>query len=311
MEFRLPLVRRKLLCVLFLVIWMYLFYSVYFGTNDNAYLEKPKTFLLLVLFSAPDNYFRREAIRNSWLRNRGHGDVAHLFGIGVQGLSPNALASLQKENEQYGDLMLLNTVEGYEKLSAKLLESVKYACSEFEYQYLFKGDDDTFVNLKEMMYELSTKRKTRFYWGFFDGRANVKKIGKWAEPSWILCDKYLPHARGGGYVISSDLAHFISTNADYLQKYRSEDVSMGTWLGALDIERLHDPRFDTEYRSRGCNNKYIVTHKVSTNNMMQLQDNLEQLGRLCKTEVRSRLSFNYDWKALPSLCCIRNDSSIP
>ena len=298
-------------CILFLAIWMYLFYSVYFGANDNAEQEKPKAFLLLVLFSAPDNYFRREAIRNSWLKNRGHGGVSHLFSIGVRGLNPNALASLQKENEQYGDLMLLDTMEGYEKLSTKLLESIKYACKEFEFQYLFKGDDDTFVNLKGMLDELSPKRKTRLYWGFFDGRANVKKIGKWAEPSWILCDRYLPHARGGGYVVSSDLANFISTNADYLQRYRSEDISMGTWLGALDIERLHDPRFDTEYRSRGCNNKYIVTHKVSTNNMIQLQDNLEQFGHLCETEVRLRLSFNYNWKSLPSLCCIRNDSSIP
>uniref|UniRef100_A0A914RJR2 Hexosyltransferase n=1 Tax=Parascaris equorum TaxID=6256 RepID=A0A914RJR2_PAREQ len=42
---------------------------------------------------------------------------------------------------------------------------------------------------------------------------------------------------------------------------RSEDVSVGAWLAGLDVRYVHDPRFDTEFRSRGCNNEYIITHK--------------------------------------------------
>ena len=40
------------------------------------------------------------------------------------------------------------------------------------------------------------------YWGFFDGRAPVMKKGKWAEKDYKLCDKYIPYALGGGYVLS-------------------------------------------------------------------------------------------------------------
>lgn len=43
--------------------------------------------------------------------------------------------------------------------------------------------------------------------------------------------------------------------------FRNEDVSVGAWLAGLDVRYVHDPRFDTEFRSRGCNNQYIITHK--------------------------------------------------
>lgn len=45
--------------------------------------------------------------------------------------------------------------------------------------------------------------------------------------------------------------------------FRSEDVAVGAWLAGLDVRYVHDPRFDTEFRSRGCNNQYIITHKQS------------------------------------------------
>ena len=45
------------------------------------------------------------------------------------------------------------------------------------------------------------------YWGFFDGRAPVQKQGKWAQKDYHLCDRYLPYAVGGGYVLSQVIIH--------------------------------------------------------------------------------------------------------
>jgi len=61
----------------------------------------------------------------------------------------------------------------------------------------------------------------------FVGAARVKQRGQWAEPNFHLCDRYLPYARGGGYIVSGDLVKYISDNKDLLQIYNSEDVSMG------------------------------------------------------------------------------------
>lgn len=38
-------------------------------------------------------------------------------------------------------------------------------------------------------------------------------------------------------------------------------MSVGAWLAGLKIKYVHDPRFDTEWQSRGCSNEYLITHK--------------------------------------------------
>lgn len=52
--------------------------------------------------------------------------------------------------------------------------------------------------------------------------------------------------------------------------FRNEDVSVGAWLAGLSVRYVHDPRFDTEFRSRGCNNQYIVTHKQTPESLKVL-----------------------------------------
>ena len=59
------------------------------------------------------------------------------------------------------------------------------------------------------------------------GAAHVKTLGQWAEPNFHLCDRYLPYARGGGYVITTDLVEYILQNKHLLQIYNSEDVTVG------------------------------------------------------------------------------------
>uniref|UniRef100_T1KZE0 Hexosyltransferase n=1 Tax=Tetranychus urticae TaxID=32264 RepID=T1KZE0_TETUR len=115
------------------------------------------------------------------------------------------------------------------------------------------------------------------YWGYFDGDAPVKRQGKWTEDNWFLCDKYLPYALGGGYVISSSLVKYIVTNSHLLSLYHNEDVNMGVWLASLNITRQHDPRFDTEYKSRGCSNNFLVSHRQNINDMREKYDNQNNL----------------------------------
>ena len=71
---------------------------------------------------------------------------------------------------------------------------------------MFQCDDDTYIRLPEVIDELHhTNYESNLYWGFFDGRAPVQKSGKWQETNYVLCDRYLPYALGGGYVLSHDL----------------------------------------------------------------------------------------------------------
>ena len=78
----------------------------------------------------------------------------------------------------------------------------------------------------------------------------------------------------------------------------------------LLIDCRHDVRFDTEYMSRGCDNSYLVQHKISQAQMIERYKNLVTYDKLCPSEFRKRASYEYDWRVPPSQCCKRNSSII-
>ena len=292
-------------------------HSLHTGHETSGYRlpvpgqEKLKTFLVVLVLTSPDNKDRRDTIRETWLCDTTR-DVMVLFAIGTQGLSMSLKEALASENRTTGDLLLLPDLkDSYNSLTSKVLQSFVWLDEHVGFKFLFKCDDDTFARMSIIIDELKHQRKSRFQWGFFDGRASVKKSGPWAEHNWILCDHYLPHARGGGYILSADLVCFIAENSKRLMKFNSEDISVGAWLAPLDITRQHDPRFDTEYKSRGCSNRYIVTHKQSMEQMRQKHRNLRETGQLCMEEVKLRNSYIYNWQVKPSDCCSRDDPSVP
>ncbi|XP_061197748.1 metabotropic glutamate receptor-like [Saccostrea echinata] len=215
---------------------------------------------VVLVMSAPDNLMGRDTIRETWARDLPKTTLLR-FVIGTGSLSAQQHSNTHRENFIHSDLLLLKSVnDSYETLTLKLLESFKWLDRHVEFTHLIKADEDSFVRVDRLAYELQKKPKERFYWGFFDGRAHVKKAGKWAEKEWILCDRYLPYALGGGYVLSADLVHYVSSNSKYLKLFNSEDVSLGAWLGPLDIKRSHDARFDTEYKSRESQLTVVGAH---------------------------------------------------
>uniref|UniRef100_A0A663LTT1 Hexosyltransferase n=2 Tax=Neoaves TaxID=3078114 RepID=A0A663LTT1_ATHCN len=274
--------------------------------------NQPATaFLAVLITSGPKYSERRSIIRSTWLSAAGrppHDDIWSRFVIGTGGLGAEELRSLELEQSRHRDLLLLPELrDSYENLTAKVLATYVWLDLHLDFQFALKADDDTFVRLDVLVEELRAKEPRRLYWGFFSGRGRVKSGGKWKESAWVLCDYYLPYALGGGYVISADLVRYLRLSRDYLNMWQSEDVSLGVWLAPIDVKRVHDPRFDTEYKSRGCNNKYIVTHKQSIEDMLEKHQTLAKEGKLCKEEVKLRLSYMYDWGVPPSQCCQRKD----
>ncbi|XP_031179776.1 beta-1,3-galactosyltransferase 6 isoform X1 [Sander lucioperca] len=275
--------------------------------NPPSTSKELSAFLVVLITTGPKYTERRSIIRSTWLAKR-DSDVLAMFVVGTQGLSNEDHQNLNTEQGRHKDLLLLPELrDSYENLTLKLLHMYTWLDQNVEFKFVLKADDDTFARLNLLKEELKGKEPNRFYWGFFSGRGRVKTAGKWRESSWELCDYYLPYALGGGYILSADLVRYVHLNAGYLKTWQSEDVSLGAWLAPVDVRRTHDPRFDTEYKSRGCNNKYLVTHKQSLEDMLEKHQTLQRDGRLCKEEVKLRLSYVYDWSVPPSQCCQRKD----
>nr|SVE74333.1 EOG090X0A8N [Daphnia barbata] len=267
--------------------------------------------LIVLIMSDPTKAATRNAIRETWL-SVNHKDVKHLFIMGSKGLAQSIQQNLLEENLSYHDLVILDSVnESYTSLTAKILAGFQWLYSNHKFNFVLKCDDDSFVRISPLIEELHKQPQNHLYWGFFKGGSSVFQKGKWKENDWFLCDTYLPYALGGGYILSSDLVEFIARNAPLLQQYKSEDVSVGVWLSPLKIQRVHDVRFDTEFKSRGCYNDYLVTHKQSASDMHEKHANLIKVGKMCQSELRVRYSYDYNWTVLPSKCCKNFDPELP
>lgn len=163
--------------------------------------------LLVLVLSAVKNKIRRDTIRATWAQ--AYSDVDIRFVVSKD-------QYLNSEKLIHSDMLEVDIPDEYQLLSHKLLESFN-SVRNINFDYLLKCDDDTFVDVTKVINELETAPKNRFYWGYFDGNAHIKRAGKWKETEWILCDKYLPYALGGGYVLSKDLIIYIVNNKDYLR----------------------------------------------------------------------------------------------
>lgn len=188
-------------------------------------------YVFVLILTAPNSRERRDAIRTTWLKlpfPKGSNFV-HKFAVGSYELRKEQAVKLADEQEKFGDLLFLTDLkDSYQNLTLKVLKSFTWIKHNVDAKFILKVDDDSFVRLGNLVSDLELKEKYgRIYWGFFRGDANVKTAGPWKEPNWILCDKYLPYANGGGYILSQDLVHYISNQQIMLQLFNSEDVSVG------------------------------------------------------------------------------------
>lgn len=243
--------------------------------------------------------------------------IIHKFAIGVTGLTATRYKELLNESESYNDLLLINGLQdSYKNLTKKLVLSLKSISESYSFNYLLKCDDDTYVKLDIMLtylldyhekissIDFSPNPAPELYWGYFNGRANIKTQGQWKEANFNLCSKYLPYALGGGYVLSQRLVQYVDANSDILNLYMSEDISVGIWLASLrNVFRKHDCRFDTAYMARTCKDYYIVLHKRTAEDMRVIFKGKECDNSLSKENVKRPLEYFYNWKTTPTQCC--------
>lgn len=244
--------------------------------------------------------------------------IKTFFAVGLVDLDFKIKRQLEDEQEVYHDLLLLDDLkDSYGNLTLKLIKSIKKINEILpNFKYLLKVDDDTYVKLDQLTLDLvnydklkpsirstekSFKKPQReLYWGYFNGRANIKTSGPWQESSYNLCDRYLPYALGGGYLISQNLSKFIAQYSDQLSIYKSEDISMGTWLSPFDIHKRHDVRFDTAYMPRKCKNYHIVMHKRNAEEMRKIFDDSFKCD---DGNAKRPIEYFYNWSERAGKCC--------
>lgn len=273
------------------------------ATQSSRSLPPGEHLLVIILFS--QSHEQREGVRNSWKKDLlvSSGDTLVMFAVGIEGMDSVVLNKLKEEQDIFKDVLLLQDVGPESSRTVKLFHVLKWLDQSVRYTYTLIGNDHCYVRVDKLNEELRKRTsKTGLYWGYFVGNAVPQKSGPWAENRWFLCDRYLPYALAGAYVLSSDIIHNVMINSDLIQLYNNDDVSVGVWTSAFDMERRHDLRFDVEAMSRGCRNDFLVTCSHSVDNLMTKYTRLKETRVFC-VEERVEREYVYNWTAKPSKCC--------
>lgn len=229
-----------------------------------------KSDLLILVRSLFKDSSLRDVVRKTWMEGVSS-SVEILFVVPARGMASNDLESLKQESITYQDVVVFLDSPTVPESEALLLELV-WSSLNRNFSYLMKTRDSMYVRVDVLMRDVVQKlqdTKSNAYLGYFQGKETPrnKKSTKHTEQEWFLCDYFVRFAHSGGYILSEELVHRLSSVATVLFPYNNEDVALGTWLSPYnDVNWTHSIYFDTELgKSRGCRNDLIVfpsTHRV-------------------------------------------------
>ena len=175
---------------------------------------------------------------------------------------------LSLEMETHNDIYLApTTTEVYRNLPLKMLQFYQYV-AKLSYDFLLKTDDDCYVNISGIMAFLdgiSLFSLSDIWIGNFRVNFAIDKQGKWAEHNYPAVS-YPPFACGSGYILSKNIVDWIGANAKHLKLFQGEDTSLGIWLAALNVNRIHEERF---HCSKTCGEEAF---SIPENTLEELQN---------------------------------------
>ncbi|XP_004562044.1 UDP-GlcNAc:betaGal beta-1,3-N-acetylglucosaminyltransferase 7 [Maylandia zebra] len=263
-----------------------------------------EVYLLMVIKSVATQYDRREVIRKTWGREQVV-DGKRIKTLFLLGKSSNEAerANHQKlveyEDQIYNDILQWDFLDSFFNLTLKETHFLKWFHTYcYNVQYVFKGDDDVFVSVKNIFeyLENSRHRKNLFVGDvIFKAKPIRKKDNKYHIPQ-ALYNKthYPPYAGGGGFLMDGSLVSRLHWAADTLELYPIDDVFLGMCLEVLQVTPVKHNAFKTFGLVKNKNSKLnrepcffknmIVVHKLLPSDLQHMW-NLVNSELVCSQKV--------------------------
>lgn len=266
-------------------------------TNVSNICSDPP-FLLLAIKSLAPHFDRRQAIRQSWGR-AGILDgrrVATVFLLGNTEASdhfPDLSAMVRHEAALHRDILQWNYRDSFFNLTLKevlFLEWLGNRCPST--RYIFKGDDDVFVNTRQILKYLGglsgTTAKDLFVGDVITnaGPHRDKKL-KYYIPESVFVGPYPPYAGGGGYLYSGDVGIRLRNVSRHVSLYPIDDVYTGMCLQKLGLVPEKHKGFRTfnieeKYRENHCAyQSLMLVHPRSPQEMIKIWSWINDPGLSC------------------------------
>lgn len=220
-----------------------------FHTNLNRYIidhrhtcSNQSIDLLIIVISKPENYQTRDAIRRTWL-SRKPTDAINMKYFFLLDFNEQLMHSIERENDLFQDIIQVDLPEHYTLVTHRVISLFEWS---FRFcrpaKFLFKTDDDIFVNLilllkfvssliNQPMNDSFTISEMKLY-GYQHVQARVFRQAKdIVFTRYVItndeypCPKYPTYLSGYGYLISKKARDAILYTAyQDLKPFRISDV---------------------------------------------------------------------------------------
>ncbi|XP_041035790.1 N-acetyllactosaminide beta-1,3-N-acetylglucosaminyltransferase 2 [Carcharodon carcharias] len=253
--------------------------------------------LLLAIKSQASSFARRQAIRQTWGSGQAGGRLLFLLGQqrgGPPDGHPDLRGLLRYESRRHGDLLQWAFRDTFFNLTLKEVLFLPWLVRRCPgARFVFKGDDDVFVNTGRLLDYLAAlgpgEARDLFLGDAILGAAPARDPAlKYYVPGAFYRGLYPPYAGGAGVLYSGRLARRLARAARAVPLFPIDDVYTGMCLQRLGLAPTPHPGF----RSFGINasdrwdpcayQQLFMVHRRSPQEMVQLWRLLRQPNITCQ-----------------------------
>lgn len=121
--------------------------------------------------------------------------------------------------------MVFQPLRGGMEFGLRFLNQIKWVKANFHFKYLLKVDDDYFVCLKRLHYELRLRPASNLVWGHFHCEEVITSV----DEAFVIFSKYVIHI-------------FLAQDENKMLCHPFADQQIGLWMEKLPKKYFHDPR---------------------------------------------------------------------
>ena len=151
--------------------------------------------------------------------------------------------------------------------TCKVYKSIQYVAANYIAKYVWRGADDSYVNLKYFFSIMPTLPPARLFFGALREVNNVQSdllLSKQPQLAALFgLRQYGQYMLGSGFVFSYDVVDFLASLKIPPHLTYCEDVMVGMWLNPFQIEFRHSPDiYDQSSRKATIGTVYLLIHRM-------------------------------------------------